>query len=103
MDGLNTLIAFMADKPVLYLFNNAGYLDNSSLATLNPNEFDTVMNTNVKAPMFLVQKIKFAPNARIVNVGSGAAFEYYPPMLVYGMSKLALQYMTKVFNAELNA
>jgi citronellol/citronellal dehydrogenase len=60
--------------------------------------YDLVMAVNVRAPLLAIREV--APHLRavgggsIVNVSSAAALIPVPGMMVYGMSKLALEHLT---------
>jgi NAD(P)-dependent dehydrogenase (short-subunit alcohol dehydrogenase family) len=69
---------FMTDKPLTFLFNISEYVDYSSVSTVDPFAFDQATNSNVKAPLFLVQRLRFVANARICNLGSGTMLDYDP-------------------------
>jgi pteridine reductase len=84
--------------------NNAAAFFPTPLASLNPGEFDTLIDINLKAPLFLAQH--FAPALRkqrgcIVNLidihGEKPLKEY----LAYSVSKAGLIMLTKALAAEM--
>lgn len=92
------------------LINNAGVAWGAPLDEFPEVGWDKVMNTNVKGPFFLVQKLlpllekaaTFENPARIVNVGSidgikTPIFENFS----YGPSKAAIHHLTRVLAAHL--
>ena len=92
------------------LINNAGVAWGAPLEEFPEVGWDKVMNTNVKGPFFLVQKLlpqleaaaTFDEPARIVNVGSVDGIQ--TPVFdnfSYGPSKAAVHHLTRVLAAHL--
>ncbi len=92
------------------LINNAGVAWGAPLEEFPEVGWDKVMNTNVKGPFFLVQKLlplleksaSFEAPAHIVNVGSidgikTPVFDNFS----YGPSKAAIHHLTRVLAAHL--
>ncbi|MEM7078041.1 MAG: SDR family oxidoreductase [Pseudomonadota bacterium] len=92
------------------LINNAGVAWGAPLEEFPESGWDKVMNTNVKGPFFLTQKLlplieaaaTFDEPARIVNVGSidgikTPVFDNFS----YGPSKAAIHHLTRVLAAHL--
>ncbi len=92
------------------LINNAGVAWGAPLEEFPEVGWDKVMNTNVKGPFFLTQKLlpllekaaTFDEPARIINVGSidgikTPVFENFS----YGPSKAAIHHLTRVLAAHL--
>ena len=75
-------------------------LDEWSLA-----EFDEHLFVNIRSPFFLVQAalphLRRSPVAAVVNISSSSGSMVRPGQSVYGMSKAALEYLTKSMAAEL--
>ncbi len=86
------------------LVNNAGGATLNSTADTTEEEWDTMINSNLKAHYFLVGQLapRMAEKSRgaIVNVLSNAAHMGIPGMSVYGASKAALGLLTKSWAAE---
>ena len=112
LDGINDFVARFSAKQdhVDVLINNAGVAWGEPLENFPENGWDKVMNTNVKGPFFLVQKLlpmlekaaTFEEPARIINVGSidgikTPVFENFS----YGPSKAAIHHLTRVLAAHL--
>ena len=112
LDGINDFVARFSAKQdhVDVLINNAGVAWGEPLENFPENGWDKVMNTNVKGPFFLVQKLlpmlekaaTFDEPARIINVGSidgikTPVFENFS----YGPSKAAIHHLTRVLAAHL--
>lgn len=88
------------------LVNCAGIGGPTSLQTITMDEYDSVMNTNVRAVVRLTQSavpelIKSSGN--IVNVSSLAGIRSIHTFMVYSMSKAALDQFTKCLSLELAA
>lgn len=90
------------------LVNNASTLGGSPmppLEDLTSAAFFEVMETNVRAPLALAQRV--IPHMRaqgggaIVNVTSDAAINAYPGWGAYGTSKAALEQLSRILAAEL--
>ena len=76
------------------LINNAAVLIPSDIEEVTEDEWDQVMNVNLKAPFFLSQKVLPIMNQRgggyIINISSTAALTVPPNNVAYGVSKKAL-------------
>jgi NAD(P)-dependent dehydrogenase (short-subunit alcohol dehydrogenase family) len=100
------VVALEAFGGVDLLFNNASSLGPSplpSLAEYSLHELRAVYETNVVAPLALVQQLLPLLRARggtIVDVSSDAAVEAYPGWGGYGSSKAALDLLTAVLGVE---
>lgn len=90
------------------LVNNASALGPTPmpyLADTPIEEFDLVMQTNVRGPFLLTRALVGQMLARgagsIINVSSDAGAVGYPTWGAYGVSKAALDHLTRVWAAEL--
>jgi NAD(P)-dependent dehydrogenase (short-subunit alcohol dehydrogenase family) len=93
--------------PVDILVNNAGiYRFAATLDTLDA-DFDDHINTNLKAPYILVQKLVPAMiergNGSVINVTTVAASTPAAGAGIYGASKAALELLTKLWADEFGA
>ncbi|MGM0586171.1 MAG: SDR family oxidoreductase [Pseudomonadota bacterium] len=92
------------------LVNNAGAAWGAPLDEFPEKGWDKVMDTNVKGPFFLIQKLlpmlrragDVEDPARVINIGSidglkTPSFENFS----YGPSKAAIHHMTRVLSAKL--
>lgn len=98
--------------PIDILINNSGVSRGGRLQDVSPDDFDFVMNTNVKGAYFVAQAVgmrmlaraKAAPSGqvqgRIVNIASVAGIKAVPQISVYCMSKAAVIHMTRCMAAE---
>lgn len=82
------------------LVNNAGVCTRSDIDSSDEAMFDTLINTNLKAPLLLtratVKQLRQQQTAgAIVNIGSINAYCGEPVLLVYSMSKGGLMTMTR--------
>ncbi len=91
------------------LVNNASALGPTPmpfLADTPIEEFENVLRTNVTAPFMLTRALVGQMLARgsgsIINVSSDAGAVGYPTWGAYGVSKAALDHMTRVWAAELD-
>lgn len=87
------------------LINNAAVIRTRPLTDYSIDEFDWHVATNIRAPFFLAQaalpELRRADNASIVNVSSSSGTIVRPTQSLYGMTKAALEYLTKSLAAEL--
>jgi NAD(P)-dependent dehydrogenase (short-subunit alcohol dehydrogenase family) len=87
------------------LVNNAGTCRSHALAEWGLAEFDEHTSVNIRSPFFLIQAavphLRRSPVAAVVNVSSSSGSMVRPGQSVYGMSKAALEYLTKSLAAEL--
>jgi 3-oxoacyl-[acyl-carrier protein] reductase len=89
------------------LINNAGTLVKKPFPQISSEEFEAVMETNFKAPFFLIQQLLplFAKRAHIVNITSMGGFQgsvKFPGLSVYSASKAALSNLTECLATELS-
>lgn len=84
-------------------FINAGIATFASLDEINEEHFDSVFDTNIKGPLFLVQKIAplFKNGGSIVLNGSIVAHMGFPNSVVYSASKAAMVNLAKTLSTEL--
>ncbi len=100
--GIVQLAADVGDIDVLV--NNAGFSWFGATADLEPETFDALFASNVRAPYFLVAA--FAPGmaarggGSIVNISSMAARIGLAPAAAYGATKGALESLTRAWAAE---
>lgn len=81
------------------LINNAGLAQSQSFEEISSEEYDRIMNTNVKAPFLLTQAalpyLRVSDYATIINIASVTAHKGYPLQSVYSASKHALIGLSK--------
>lgn len=86
------------------LVNNAGISGHNSIETCTLDEYDTTMNTNIRSVYHLTMLAVphlIESKGNIVNVSSIAGLRSFPNVLVYCMSKAALDQFTKCISLEL--
>lgn len=81
------------------LINNAGLAQSQPFESITSDEYDRIMNTNVKAPFLLTQTalphLRASDYATVINIASVTAHKGYPLQSVYAASKHALIGMSK--------
>lgn len=81
------------------LINNAGLAQSQPFESITAEEYDRIMNTNVKAPFLLTQAalpfLRASDFATVINIASVTAHKGYPLQSVYSASKHALIGMSK--------
>lgn len=88
------------------LLNNAGLaLDKSPLAENDPDDWDTMIDTNVKGLLYMTRMVMPTMIARrdghIINLGSVAGREVYPGGAVYCASKYAVEGLSRAMRLDL--
>jgi NAD(P)-dependent dehydrogenase (short-subunit alcohol dehydrogenase family) len=93
-----------------YLFNVASELGPTPLRLLLDTEcedFELVLQTNLLGPFRLSKALLPAMMLKgegvVVNISSDAAVSAYPHWGAYGVSKAALDHLSRIFDAELQA
>ena len=87
------------------LVNNAAVVRHMPLADWDTGCFDEHLATNVRAPFFLIQAVlpalRESPVRSVVNISSSSGTLKRTGQSVYGMTKSALDYLTKTLAGEL--
>ncbi|XP_055302952.1 3-oxoacyl-[acyl-carrier-protein] reductase FabG-like [Sitodiplosis mosellana] len=86
------------------LVNNAGILKRGTIETSTLEDYDTVMNVNVRSIFHLTQLAVphlIATKGNVVNVSSVNGMRSFPGVLAYNMSKAALDQLTQCVALEL--
>lgn len=91
--------------PLSILINNAGVSVEKFAVDVTPEDYDFVLNTNLKAPFFIAQEvgrrmIEHGHGGSIVNIASIAADRAPPTLSLYAMSKAGLAHMTRCLAGE---
>ncbi len=81
------------------LVNNAGLAQSQPFEEISLEEYERIMNTNVRAPFLLTQAalpvLRNSDFATVINIASVTAHKGYPLQSVYSASKHALIGMSK--------
>lgn len=88
------------------LINSAGIIANGTIETTKLDDWDKMFNINLRSVFVLTQKCLphlIATKGNIVNVSSVAGTRSFPNILAYGVSKAALDQMTRSSALELAA
>jgi NAD(P)-dependent dehydrogenase (short-subunit alcohol dehydrogenase family) len=87
------------------LVANAATISHHPLGEWSVTRFDEHLAVNVRAPFFLIQAalpwLRAAPSPSVVTISSSSGTLVRPTQCVYGMSKAALEYVTRSLAAEL--
>jgi NAD(P)-dependent dehydrogenase (short-subunit alcohol dehydrogenase family) len=87
------------------IVNNAAIVRHRPLAEWTTGGFDEHLATNVRAPYFLIQAalpdLLESPVKAVVNISSSSGSLQLVGQSVYGMTKAALDYLTKTLAGEL--
>lgn len=104
-DLRQTLHERNGDSGLDILVNNAGVGLRARLADVTPQDFDRVLQVNLKTPFFLIQHcLPLLRNpGRIINISSMGTRAAYPEMSVYAPAKAGLEALTLLLASELGA
>ena len=91
--------------PVNILVNNSGVAVDKRLGRFTEADYDKVMDTNLKGAFFVAQEvgqrmIDAKRPGNIINIASTAGLRPFTTLVVYGMSKAGLIYMTRAMASE---
>jgi NAD(P)-dependent dehydrogenase (short-subunit alcohol dehydrogenase family) len=88
-----------------FLVNNAGIGINKPFAETTEEDFDTLINIQLKGVFFLTQKLLpiIADGGRIVNISSGLARFTLPGYAAYASTKGAIEVLTRYLAKELGS
>jgi 2-deoxy-D-gluconate 3-dehydrogenase len=90
--------------PVEALVNNAGVQRLRLALDVSEDDWDFVLDTDLRAPFFLAQAVarRMVPrgHGRIVNVASMAAFRAVPERAAYNSAKAGLVHLTRTLAVE---
>lgn len=107
LDSIETLMGFMNDNPGLptVLVNNAGVTRDNLFMRMSEEQWDTVMDTNLKGVFRLtkacIRPMMKAKGGRIVNIGSIVGSMGNPGQANYCAAKAALLGFSKSLAREL--
>lgn len=79
------------------LINNASVFQSGTIFGSKPEEWDVVMNTNLRAVWYLSRQFTktFSTAKRIITIGDASVARGYAEHALYGLSKFALKYLTE--------
>lgn len=113
-DGIARLVEQLAarEPAVHILVNNAGTLSDAPIDTFSEDQWDSVLDLNLKTPFFLLQKLlpllraggTADRPAAVINIGSVGALKIGPrEVYSYQASKGAIHWLTKSLAKKLAA
>jgi len=88
------------------LVNAAGIILNGSIETTTPEEWDKMLNINLRSVFYMMQRSiphLEKTNGNIVNVSSVTGLRAFPNILAYCVSKAAIDQLTRCSALELAA
>jgi 3-oxoacyl-[acyl-carrier protein] reductase len=88
-DGAAKLAAAIQHSRIDILVNNAGVATYASFEETTEENFDQLMNVNMKSVFFVTQKLleKIPEGGRIINMSSGITRFYFPGITAYSATK----------------
>lgn len=102
VDGRALLVEKIGQTNLRGLIHNAGTIDPIlPITRISESEWQACMATNVEAPLFLTQALlPLLGSARVLHIGSGAAYFPIKGWAVYCSSKAALAMLTRCWQIE---
>ncbi|MGI9659177.1 MAG: SDR family NAD(P)-dependent oxidoreductase [Gaiellaceae bacterium] len=106
VESIETAVASAIEQAgaIDILINNAGLAVNALVRDTTPEDFDLVMNTNVRGAYFVAKHVgahmQERGSGKIVNLSSVLSEYVMPGVSVYCMSKSAISQMTKAMALE---
>jgi NAD(P)-dependent dehydrogenase (short-subunit alcohol dehydrogenase family) len=101
-DGVTQLISSLPKLDILV--NNAGTNRRKPLTEFTEDDWDTIVQVNLKSVFFLTQAahplLKASGNGKIIHIGSMTSFVGIGNVGVYGVTKSALAQLTKTQAVE---
>lgn len=101
-NGINTGLGVFGK--IDFLINNAGVAINSPIEKVTAQEYDDIMNLNLRVPFFLTKEalphLLKSDRATVVNISSVVGHRGYRDQSVYAMSKHGLSGFTKSLAGE---
>ena len=100
--GRSVITAVLAKHPISGLIHNAGIIDPIlPITQMEESAWRSCLATNVEAPLFLTQALlPQLQKARVLHIGSGAAYFPIQGWSAYCTSKAALAMLTRCWKIE---
>src|SRR5258706_1133137 len=85
------------------LVNNAGLGKRGTIEDITEDDFELLLQTNLKSPFFLIKALlpHFRTGGRIVNISSMGTRAAYPAMAAYAPAKAGLEALTRLLAVHL--
>ena len=85
------------------LVNNAGILIFKPIAEITDEEFDRILNVNLKSIFYTLREAaaRLADNGRIINISSTVTRLMLPKYGIYAATKGAVEQLTRIFAREI--
>lgn len=97
IDSMLQTVSERSSGSLTTLINNAAVIRSGRLQDTSADDWDTIMNTNLKAVWYLSTRFSalFPSAKRIITIGDASVSQGYAGHAVYGLSKYALKYLTE--------
>lgn len=85
------------------LVNNAGLSKRAVIEDISEDDFDLLLQTNLKSPFFLIKALipHLRDGGRIINISSMGTRAAYPAMAAYAPTKAALEALSRLLAVHL--
>jgi 3-oxoacyl-[acyl-carrier protein] reductase len=85
------------------LVNNAGISKRAVIEDISEDDFDLLLQTNLKSPFFLIKALipHLRDGGRIINISSMGTRAAYPGMAAYAPAKAALEALSRLLAVHL--
>lgn len=103
-EGLGAELTRRFGSPALdILVNNAGVGKRATIEDISEDDFDLLMQTNLKSPFFLIKALMphLREGGRIVNISSMGTRAAYPTMAAYAPAKAGLEALSRLLAVHL--
>lgn len=104
--GLNAELTSRYGSPSFdILVNNAGVGKRAVIEDISEDDFDLVLQTNLKSPFFLIKALipHLRDGGRIINISSMGTRSAYPTMAAYAPAKAGLEALGRLLAVHLGA
>lgn len=87
------------------LVNNAGVSKRATIEEVTEDDFDRLLQTNLKSPFFLIKALSphLREDGRIINISSMGTRAAYPAMAAYAPAKAGLEALGRLLAVHLGA
>lgn len=84
------------------LVNNAGVGKRAAIEDISEEDFDRILQVNLKSPFFLIKSLlpHLRDGGRIINISSMGTRAAYPSMAAYAPAKAGLEALTRLLAAH---
>lgn len=103
IDAMLARIRKSENNHLTTIINNASIIEKSTIMEAKPEDWDRLLNTNLKAVWYLSTQFAktFQTACRIITIGDASVSNGFAGHALYGLSKFALKYLNQQLAAAL--